>query len=157
KSFASPEISMTREGLGTPLWTAPEQGREGYVAAPSSDVWALGLIMFFLLTGKHYWLKAENDAPLAELLTELARSPIIDPSVRAKELGAPGRIPAGFDAWFTRAVDRDAAKRFRDASHAFARLAPVLAKSTRRVSFRVSPILVLAVLIASCVGAGYTI
>src|SRR6185503_1006620 len=46
--------------VGTPLWMAPEQ-MEGAVS-PASDVWALGLIAFYMLTGRSYWLSARDAA-----------------------------------------------------------------------------------------------
>jgi len=108
----------TAEGLGTPMWTAPDQGKAGYVAQPRDDVWALGLIAFFVWTGQIYWVHAKDNRSLVRLSMELLRSPIEAPSVRAAQLGVPDRVPEGFDAWFLRAVHRDAGERFEDASTA---------------------------------------
>ncbi len=125
KEFQGLEVSATAPGLGTPLWVAPEQSREGYTAAPSADVWAFGLVAFFVLTGKLYWLHAADASSLADLALELLKSPIEPPSERARALGVTVALPHGFDAWFARAVARDPAARFADAAEASAALKAV--------------------------------
>ncbi|HEX7601093.1 MAG TPA: serine/threonine-protein kinase, partial [Polyangiaceae bacterium] len=51
-------LAMTQAGsvMGTPLYMAPEQaaGRVHLIGA-QTDVWSVGLIAVFLLTGEHYW------------------------------------------------------------------------------------------------------
>jgi formylglycine-generating enzyme required for sulfatase activity/tRNA A-37 threonylcarbamoyl transferase component Bud32 len=101
--------------LGTPLFMSPEQtDRRGRIC-PATDVWALGLIAFRLLTGKDFW--AEADGSLAGLLREICVDPIPFASARAQELGAPA-LPPGFDAWFARCVNRDIDARFANAGEA---------------------------------------
>ena len=46
--------------MGSPIWMAPEQADRSPVT-PATDVWALGLIAFYLLTGRPFWRSA-NDA-----------------------------------------------------------------------------------------------
>ncbi len=117
--------------LGSPLYMAPEQtDRKGRIC-PATDVWALGLIAFYLLTGKSYWREAEEGS-LASLLREICVDPIEAPSVRAAELGLTA-LPAHFDGWFARCVNREIDARFADAGvavEAFASLVP--AGSTER-------------------------
>ena len=112
-------------GLGTPLWMAPEQTeRKGYVG-PGTDIWALGLITFYMLTGKIFWLAAsESNTGIQMLLRELLIEPIVAPSRRAAEFGVGHLIPPGFDAWFLRCVERDPARRE-------ARIAVVIAELVR--------------------------
>jgi formylglycine-generating enzyme required for sulfatase activity/tRNA A-37 threonylcarbamoyl transferase component Bud32 len=103
--------------LGSPLYMAPEQtDRKGKIC-PATDVWALGLVTFFLLTGKSYWRGAEGES-LNVLLREIIVDPIVPPSERAKELGVTGELPQGFDAWFVRCVDRDVDRRYAEAGEA---------------------------------------
>ena len=109
----------THEGtqpMGTPLFMAPEQTDRQGVIGPQTDVWPLGLIAFELLTGHSYWLAAE--ASLSALLREVVIDEIVPASVRAAELGAAEHLPAGFDAWFARCVDRDPQARFAEAGEA---------------------------------------
>src|SRR5262249_13188109 len=51
----SPVELSTTSTIGTPLWMAPEQSTDGGRVAPQTDVWALGLIAFYLFTGQPYW------------------------------------------------------------------------------------------------------
>ena len=110
--------------LGSPLYMAPEQtDRKGRIC-PATDVWALGLMAFALLTGKSYWREAEEGS-LASLLREICVDPLAPASVRAQEIGAT--LPAGFDAWFGRCVNRDIDARFvaaGEAVRAFSALVP---------------------------------
>jgi formylglycine-generating enzyme required for sulfatase activity/tRNA A-37 threonylcarbamoyl transferase component Bud32 len=121
--------------LGTPLFMAPEQtDRKGRIC-PATDVWALGLIGFRLLTGRDFW--AEADGSLTGLLREICIDPLPFASVRAHELAAlplsAGQfsvppLPPGFDAWFARCVTRDIDARFQnagDAVRAFSELVTV--------------------------------
>jgi eukaryotic-like serine/threonine-protein kinase len=110
--------------LGTPLFMSPEQtDRRGRIC-PATDVWALGLITFRLLTGKDFWTEA--DGSLAGLLREICVDPIPPASERARELSTPP-LPPGFDAWFARCVSRDIDARFQgagEAVRAFVELVP---------------------------------
>ncbi|WP_434046123.1 MULTISPECIES: serine/threonine-protein kinase [Sorangium] len=102
--------SMTG-AVGTPLWMAPEQAGMSHAALPQSDVWAYGLLAFFVLTGEVFW----EGRGLPALLREIALDPIPTASRRAAELGLPPLL-AGFDAWFARCVAREPFARFTGAS-----------------------------------------
>lgn len=120
--------SQTEGGLGTPLWTAPEQGKGGEHIRPSVDVWALGLLTFHVLTGKLFWFHANDDrSSMLDIATEMLRDAIPPVSERAKQLEVAERIPSHLDGWFARCVVRDADARFADAGEAHAGLKEVLA------------------------------
>ena len=158
KEFAGLDVSATAPGLGTPLWVAPEQSHEGYVAAPSADVWAFGLVAFFVLTGRLYWRHAADASSLADLALELVRSPLEPASVRARAIGVRGALPAGFDAWFARAVNRDPSARFVDGAEASRALAFFLSPAADRSGPVVErPFWLLLLLIASALGAGFAL
>jgi serine/threonine protein kinase len=124
--------------LGSPLFMAPEQtDRKGRVC-PATDVWALGLMAFFLLTGKSYWLEADGGS-LAGLLREICVDPLVSASDRAVELGVGDKLPSGFDAWFSRCVVRDVDARFQEAGaavHAFSELDAPNGSKERRLKLQ---------------------
>jgi len=110
--------SDSQEMKGTPLYMAFEQASGGRVT-PQTDVWALGLIAFFLLTGRPYWKTAHNDeAGLNSLFAEILSLPIDPPSQRLRELGEQPAWGPDFDEWFLRCVDREPARRFASAGEA---------------------------------------
>jgi hypothetical protein len=86
-------VKTTAMGFGTPYWMAPEQLTPG-AAWRSADVWALGLLAFFVLTGRIYWRTP----------TEPFAPPYARASSRARELLGHDSLPPGFDAWFARCV-----------------------------------------------------
>jgi formylglycine-generating enzyme required for sulfatase activity/tRNA A-37 threonylcarbamoyl transferase component Bud32 len=113
--------------IGTPLWMAPEQADASNLIGPHTDVWSLGLIAFFLLTGKNYWLGANcEEASIATLLKEVYVDPLALASDRARALGAPVALPRAFDAWFETCVVRAPLARFAHARQAWDALQPIL-------------------------------
>lgn len=95
----------------TPAWTAPEQ-LDGVPADPRSDVYALGLLLYLLLTG------APSIDPQAHSLSELKalrrRQEVPPPSLRAPPSDA-AHIRAGLDGLVLRCLARDPAQRPADA------------------------------------------
>jgi formylglycine-generating enzyme required for sulfatase activity/tRNA A-37 threonylcarbamoyl transferase component Bud32 len=125
--------------IGSPLWMAPEQTVTGGAVSQRTDVWALGLIAFKLLTGRSYWRGAHDETASAlTLLREIVMEPLVTASQRASELAAP-LPPVGFDAWFARCVAREPSDRFADAPEAFAALAPVLGGAAPAPSVALPP------------------
>ena len=121
------DTPSTTAAVGTPLWMAPEQTKSRATVRPSADVWALGLIAFYLLTGKLYWESANDpDAQAMTVMREVLFDSIVPASERARAFGVAERLPAGFDAWFARCVVRDVEDRLATATEAWAALAEVL-------------------------------
>lgn len=119
--------AQVTQQLGSPLFMAPEQGRAGATLHRSTDVWPLGLLAYLLLTGRHYWRSASPEGvDLQALLVEIAVDPIEPATARAQQQRVLSLLPAGFDGWFLRCVDRDPAARFADAGEAVAALREVL-------------------------------
>ena len=118
------------DALGTPLWMAPEQAELGGEITPATDVWALGLIAFWLLTGKDYWKTAGQDSPnVPAIIREVLFDPFEPASKRGDEVGAATELPEGFDEWFSCCVTRDVGRRYSNATEAFDALEPILAKA----------------------------
>ncbi|MGZ3421953.1 MAG: bifunctional serine/threonine-protein kinase/formylglycine-generating enzyme family protein [Polyangiales bacterium] len=102
--------------IGTPLWMAPEQTEHGGNVRPATDVWALGLIAFYLLTGKHYWRGGNAEhMSAAVLLREVIIEPLVPATTRAAEYGRADRLPPGFDEWFSACLVREIERRFQHA------------------------------------------
>ena len=82
------EISLTgsQEMVGTPAYMAPEQLSGGAIT-PATDIYALGIVMFEMLTGA---VPFNADNPLSTALKRLSESA---PSPRAY-----GQHPAGYGA-----------------------------------------------------------
>ncbi|MGK4003073.1 protein kinase [Sorangium sp. So ce1036] len=132
--IAAEANTMATASLGTPLWMAPEQTDARGQITPATDVWALGLIAFAMLTGRMYW-RAANDpmgTAMPVLLREILLEPLDPASTRATALGRAGCIVHPFDAWFSRCVARDPSERFSTAQEAFDALGPALFVDPRR-------------------------
>jgi serine/threonine-protein kinase len=112
-------LAVTRTGdfFGTPLYMSPEQclGRSHQVA-PTTDVWALGLIAQRLLAGVEYW----TAATLAQLVAQIAYEPMPPPSRRGADFGPL------YDDWFAICCAREPARRFQRAGAALRALATAL-------------------------------
>lgn len=122
--------------VGTPLWMAPEQ--TGGKIGPATDVWALGLLTFWMLTGKSYWLAAESGAPVMGVLREVITERLPPASERASQLGVAELLPPGFDEWFAGCVARDPKDRFRNAGEARVAFERVAAGNAGTVAVPVS-------------------
>ncbi len=120
------EAGSSTAAMGSPLWMPPEQTERTSIT-PAADVWALGLIAYYMLTGKLFWRVAQLPEPgMQQLLREICLDPIPPASVRAAEVGVAERLPPDFDAWFAKCVERDPTKRFQDARACWAGLAVLL-------------------------------
>jgi serine/threonine-protein kinase len=107
--------------LGTPGYMAPEQmDSRGPPVTLRADLYALGLIAFRLLTGRSYW----RPGTLVQLVGQIIAEPLPPASERGSTLGPE------FDAWFARATDRNADKRFASAEEQVEALARVLGVSS---------------------------
>ena len=120
--------------LGSPLWMAPEQTQRGAAIVPATDVWALGLLVYRMLTGVSYWRGAnapDGKVSVGALVLEVVVQPLDPASLRAREMGVAALLPAGFDGWFARCVVREQDQRFANAALAWDALEPVLAGASR--------------------------
>ncbi len=120
--------------MGSPLWMAPEQTQRGAAIVPATDVWALGLLVYRMLTGVSYWRGAnapDGKVSVGTLVLEVVVQPLNPASLRAQEMGVAALLPAGFDEWFARCVVREQDQRFANAALAWDALEPILAGASR--------------------------
>lgn len=96
--------SGTKTGsvLGTPFYMAPEQARALKTIDHRADVWSLGVLTYRCVVGE---LPFDGES-VADLLVKICTAPVPLPSSRL-----PG-LPASFDVWFQRALEREPEKRF---------------------------------------------
>lgn len=106
-------VDKTATGLvvGTPHYMSPEQGR-GDRVDPRSDVYALGVVMFEMLTGR---LLFEGDTPMAVILKHINdRPPLTGP--------AAARLPPSLVPILEKALAKSRDDRFQSASQLSAAL-----------------------------------
>jgi len=122
----SSSATLSGDIRGTPLYMAPEQLMQAPVT-PVTDIWALGLVAFFLLTGGCYWRSGQRpDAVLPAIIKEVCDGPLIAPRVRILELAVDVTLTQEFDDWFFHCVNLDPTQRFPRAGEAICELASVL-------------------------------
>jgi serine/threonine protein kinase, bacterial len=115
RAVAEAGITSTSVILGTAAYLSPEQVSSGD-AGPRSDVYAVGILAFELLTGRTPFT---GDTALSVAYQRMDND-VPPPS------SAIAGVPAQFDALVLRATDRDPAARFADAAELGEALAQVI-------------------------------
>jgi serine/threonine-protein kinase len=125
------EMTKTSALMGSPLYMSPEQMRSSKEVDATTDIWAMGVILFELLTGK--------PAFLAETVTELAIAVANDPPplLRTYRPDAPN----GLDAVIGKCLEKDRRKRFRNVGDLSVALLPFASKNSKVFVERVSGII----------------
>jgi serine/threonine protein kinase len=133
------QAQHTATQAGSPAYAAPEQlgptlrkvaAKQGITIAlgvsPATDVWALGLVAYELLTGAsagHYW-GCGSEVVLAELVMRVALEEQPPASQQAGDRAH--LLPSGFDAWFARCLRKNAVERWSTAAEAVTQLVRLL-------------------------------
>jgi serine/threonine-protein kinase len=106
KSSAPSASGHTKTGaiMGTPYYMSPEQAQGTKGVDRRTDLWALGVVAYQCLTGT---LPFDSEA-FGDLVLKIIVEPLPVPSQVAA-------VPAGFDAWWARAVERNPDRRFQTA------------------------------------------
>ena len=117
-AYTSIEESLTSDGttIGTAAYMAPEQARGGALSV-RTDLYAVGVMLFECLTGR---LPFEAANPLAVMLAHVQR-----PAPRFSDVAPNLRVPPELEAVVMRAMAKDPADRFADASEMALALASV--------------------------------
>ncbi|WP_437776326.1 serine/threonine-protein kinase [Sorangium sp. So ce1097] len=94
-------LTVTGAIMGTPHFMSPEQMAGGARVGPHSDLWALGVVAYFCLTGQTPF----NGATIAAVAVAIDRGPPPPPSRLV-----PG-VPPAIDAWVLSLLEPDPARR----------------------------------------------
>jgi serine/threonine-protein kinase len=123
-------LSLTRTSsiMGSPLYMSPEQMRSSKNVDQRSDIWALGVILYELLTGR---------VPFeAEAIPELCLKVVQDAPDPPKQLRP--EIGEGLSAIVLKCLEKDANHRFSNVAELAAALEPHSAVSARGSSERIA-------------------
>lgn len=136
KVLAEARTSAT-SAIGTPSWMAPEQTEVRTVVSPATDLWAVGLLAFYALTGKYFWRACNDDhANVTALMRELLFEPIPAATTRAAEYGVQHLLPERFNEVFARCVTRRPGDRFQTAAEVETALLASLETNPASVGFQ---------------------
>jgi len=129
---ATRRSAVTNSGgsVGSPHYMAPEQMRRGQPIDPRADIWALGAILFELITGK--------PAFDAELLPAVCARVLEEEPAHACDLLAD--VPAALDAVIWRCLRKDPALRYDSVALLARELAPFGSPGSALYAERVSRI-----------------
>jgi eukaryotic-like serine/threonine-protein kinase len=115
-------LTRTQDSLGTPHYMSPEQLLTARDVDARTDVWALGVILYRLLTGEHPF----NGETTPALHVAIASAPA--PKLRAKREDAPAEL----EALVLRCLVKDRNKRLGSVAEFAAALSPFADEDTRR-------------------------
>ena len=116
-------LTQTQALIGSPLYMSPEHMRSSRGVDARSDVWALGVVLFELLTGRRPFECAT--------LTELCLMVVSDPPISLRHLRPDA--PQGILEVVERCLQKDPADRFRNAAELALALEP-FANATSQVA-----------------------
>lgn len=106
KNGGDAELTAAGMVMGTPAYMAPEQARGARFADARSDLYAVGAVLYRLLTGRAPYDEADVNATLIRLMHEAPERPTAHDRT----------IPPALEAMVEQAMARDPAARFQSAA-----------------------------------------
>jgi len=125
------EMTKTQTVLGSPSYMSPEQMRSPRNVDARTDIWALGVILYRLLTGELPF-RAES---VPELVTKVAQGAPKNPSSIVTDL------PADLDAVLLRCLERDLSRRYANVGELSSALLPFAPSEARASIERIARVL----------------
>jgi serine/threonine protein kinase len=114
-------LTRTQSVLGSPLYMSPEQMRSSRNVDPRTDVWALGVVLFELMSGV---------SPFeADTMPELCLKVVSEPPRSLAELRPD--VPAEMVEIVGRCLEKDPEKRFANAAELATALEPLVSAGAR--------------------------
>ncbi len=109
------QLTTTGQVVGTPQYMAPEQARDSKDVSPAADVYALGAILYFMLTGRPPFH--------GESFTDLLIKVVHEPPTPPRQLQPD--IPDDLEALCLKCLAKSPQDRFADANALAAALVPI--------------------------------
>jgi serine/threonine-protein kinase len=142
-------LTKTSDVMGSPNYMAPEQIRSSRNVDERTDIWALGVIIYELLTG-HVPFEAETVPQLCSMVLEQAPPPLA--TIRPD-------IPSAFVRIVERCLAKDPAGRFANVNELVAALSPgtrIAAPHAMAITGGATPVSPLALSSAAVIASGGT-
>ena len=115
-----PQLTPAEEQFGTPVYMSPEQLRSSSDVDARADVWAIGVVLYELLTGRMPF----NGESLPELCTAILTAPPV-PLRKVRP-----SMPVGLQAIIERCLQKEADHRYQNVAELSQDLSPFAPSST---------------------------
>ena len=111
------DLTRTAALMGSPLYMSPEQMRSAKQVDVRSDIWAIGTILFELVTG----VSPFNGDTLPEVCSRILTA---EPTSMAAALGGEGAVPVELERAIVRCLDKEPGTRVQNVAELASAIAP---------------------------------